>query len=54
MFGGRGCSNSSYLVEVVKKEDVVSDRDLCGEHWLLFFDIGGHKVGRGGDLKAEE
>ena len=45
VFGGWGDSGSSYLVEVSKEEDAVSDISLGHEHCLLFFDGGDQSVG---------
>ena len=54
MFGDGGGSGYSNLVEVMEKQDVVSDRGLSEEHFLLFVNDGRQTVGRGGVPKDEE
>ena len=49
--GGRG-SGSTYLVDVVEEEDVVSDGGLYQEHCLLFFDGRGKAVSGCGEIKT--
>ena len=41
-------------MEVVEEEDVVSNRALSKEHYLLFFVSGGQAFVRGGEPKAKE